>query len=124
MSNVKPRRLSEIAKALAVHPRTVLRAVLRCDNPYWTEDFDPHVDMIDVALSFAANPHVLTRVMDNKDELFTPAQALKFLEDTYGDHIVERTLRNRDYPKAVKLGRIVRYSRIELSAYHFETQKL
>jgi hypothetical protein len=124
MSDIKPRRLSDIAKALEVHPRTVLRAVLRRTNPYWTEDFDPHVDMIDVALSFDANPHVLNRVMDGKDDLFTPAQAIQYLADTYGDHIVPRTLRNRDYPKAVKLGRIVRYSRIELSEYHFNTQEL
>jgi hypothetical protein len=102
----------------------VLRAVFLVDNPYWTEDFNPSVDMIDVALAFNADPHVLDRVLDGKDELFKPAQALRYLEYTYGDYIVPRTLRNRNYPRAVKLGRIVRYSRIDLAAYHFKTQEL
>lgn len=99
--------LEAAAKAIRVHPRTIVRALTGEHNTYWTEDINHNRYAIDdIAEAYDMNPNDLRRVLGGSDELITPDEAAKILG------IRPRTFRDRlaaGRYKKVGHGGIARY---------------
>lgn len=105
--------LNEIAGVLQIHPRTVLRHMTNDPNIYWTEDFNPSIKVSAVAESFQCDAVHITRALNDRDAIFTPKEAAKFLD------LLPRTFRNHDYTPIIRQGHVVRYSRVALANEHY-----
>lgn len=109
-------RLSSIAEALKLHPRTVLRHMEDESNPYWTEDHNPELNLLEIAEIFGCSHEFLIRILKCRDDAFKEKEAAKFLS------ISPRVFRRRGYTPVIRKSRIVRYSRMDLANEHYATR--
>jgi hypothetical protein len=99
--------LNEAANKIQAHPRTILRAISGEPNPYWTDDHNPDISIVELAKAYECNIGIMQRVIDGRDMFLTPSQAASMLK------IPDRTFRYRKY-RSIRHGGIVRYSRAVL----------
>ncbi len=107
--------LAEMARALKVHPRTILRRLYPDDpNPYWAPGFEDQVNckQTEVVTIFGIPEKILSRIMQGKDELFNQESAAKYID------VPVRTFRYRKYPAAINQPGVVRYSRQQIARYN------
>ena len=104
--------LNRAAEKFKAHPRTLLRAISGEPNPYWTEDWNPDINIEDLCKAYNCKEKMLNKVFQGKEDLLTPAEAV----DELG--IPDRTFRYRKYPN-IKNGGIVRYVRSKMLQIHF-----
>lgn len=118
----KSASLTDISKALKIHPRTVLRAVSGKPNAYWAEGYETEIALVDVAMAYDADLMMLQDVVLGDDELMKQDEAVEWLAQTYGDdaRMSSRNFRYRGYPAAVRSSRVVRFSQIQLGDYHIK----
>jgi len=107
-------KLNELAEVLNVHPRTVLRHVKGDMGAYWAKGYNPDICVDDLVLSMGANLPALIRALEGKDELLTPRQASEYLI------VPHRTFSFRKYKAAVRIGKTVRYSSIDIANEHID----
>lgn len=104
--------LIRAAKVFKVHPRTILRAIAGQHNTYWSEDINnDKVSIYDIADAYGTTAQTLRAVIENRDELLTPAEAAKKLR------IAPRTFRDRLIAgryKKISSGGITRYLRSKI----------
>jgi hypothetical protein len=104
--------LEAIAKVFKVHPRTIVRALAGKHNTYWTEDINhDRYSTAEVAKVYGMNHNALIRVLEGRDELYTPKEAAKELG------IADRTFRDRltrGQYKVIGYGGITRYLRSKI----------
>jgi hypothetical protein len=105
--------LENLADALQVHPRTILRAVENNPAAYWVEGYHVRLNIDEVARAFNGPPRYLRWALDGTDQLITQTQAAEELG------IPGRTFRYRHYKVAYKRGGIVRFSRRDLLTEHY-----
>lgn len=105
-----------VAKAMSVHPRTLWRAYTNERNPKWSEsdDYDPPVDLSVIAERFSTTPEIIQFALDGKDTLHSQIDTAERLG------VKIRTFKNRNYPVALRRGRIVRYSWHDVIDYQFK----
>lgn len=100
--------LDQAAAVIGCHQRTILRATTGKPNPYWSESYNPVLEVDDIAEGFGCNAEMLEGVFRGNDKLLTPKEAAKRLK------IVERALRYRNLTPMIKHGGVVRYSKVNL----------
>lgn len=102
-------RLNTIATTLRVHPRTILRALIGEENPYWAPGYDPVIRLAEVAVVFNCSPNFLRSVHNDQIPLFDQREAAKYLG------MPLRTFRYRGYNPAMWLGeKVQRYTPSQL----------
>ncbi len=109
---MKSVRLNTAAHRFEVHPRTILRALSNEVNVFWSEGFDPLLDVNMLADAYSMNYKVLMRIFHNTDTLLKPVAAAHELK------VPPRTFRWRGYRAAARHGGIVRYSRSQIINEH------
>lgn len=104
----------DVAKAMNVHPRTILRAYMDQKNPSIGEDEkdNPSIDLTKLAPLFGTTPKVIEEALKGRDYLYSQIDTAAKLD------VNIRTFKNRKYPVAVRRGRIVRYSWHDTVGYH------
>jgi len=110
----KTLKLDDLARALSVHPRTVLRHVKNNVGAYWAKGYNPDVSVDDLVVNMGANIPALLRALDGTDELLNPKQAAEYLQ------VPLRTFSFRKYEAAVRIGKTVRYSSIDIANEHID----
>lgn len=102
-------KLNEVADKLRVHPRTILRALLRDSNAYWAPGYDPIVRLSEVAVCFNTSPNKLRQIMHDGVSLYTQKEAAKYVK------LPVRTFRWKAYAPALYLNdKIYRYTEDQL----------
>ena len=93
--------LEEAAKVFGVHPRTILRAINKAHNTYWSEDNNEDVIQIaDIATAYGIKPYALVAVFEGRDSLLRADEAAEVLS------MAARTFRKHLDNQAVKWGRV------------------
>lgn len=105
--------LNDVAEAVAVHPRTILRIVTGDRNTYWSADHNPGLDITKVAQALGCHDKTLARVLRGSDDFLKPDAAASELG------VPGRTFRYREYTPTIKVGRVVRFARSKLIDEHF-----
>lgn len=105
--------LDQVAEAVDVHPRTILRYVMNDRNTYWAEDHNPEFPLERVAKALGCRADIMKHVLRGSDEFMKPDDAAEELG------LPPRTFRHRGYTPAFRAGRVVRYSRSKLINEHF-----
>lgn len=104
--------LIEAATVFRVHPRTILRAISKQHNTYWSEDInDDKMAIDDIADAYGMTSQALRAVIEGRDKLLTPTEAAEVLG------IAPRTFRDRLIAgryKKVGSGGITRYLRSKI----------
>lgn len=101
-------KLNTAAKVIQCHPRTVLRAIYVDPNPYWAPGYNPDFDMEEVAGYFDVKLSIFRRCAEGRDTFLKPLEASTELK------VIPRTFRYRHYEPTIRVGRIVRYSRLDI----------
>lgn len=102
-------RLQTIADTLRVHPRTVLRALVRESNPYWAPGYDPVVRLAEVAVAFNCSPTLLRAIHHEGERLYTQREAAAYV------NMPLRTFRHRGYNPALYFNdKVYRYTERQL----------
>ena len=87
-------KLEEAASVFGVHPRTILRAIKRDHNTYWTEDSNDDVMQIaDIAKAYGVKPFVLVAVFESRDSLLRADEAadvLSMAARTFRKHLIRK----------------------------------
>jgi len=109
--------LDDAASILAVHPRTILRAITNELNPYWAPGHNPDIPLMDVLMAFAIEQDDFIAVLNGEDEVFKRKDACQFVSDKYKP-IKIRTFELRKYPPFFRFRSVVRYSRRMVESYH------
>lgn len=104
--------LNKLAALLIVHPRTVLRKVQGKKSVYWSQRFNPELEVQDVATAFEIPYEKLLRVVNGSDVLLTRAQACDIMQVQYS------TFRKRQYEPLVSKVKFLRYLRSQLVKDH------
>lgn len=110
--------LNVVAERLKIHPRTVLRALTGDKNVYWTEDHNPSVDLVALALGFDCDYEVLERIVKNRNTVFTQEELAKHFD------ITTRSVRLRNYPPFISWGHVVRYHLPTAAEHHLTLKRL
>jgi len=109
--------LQQVAKALKIHPRTIMRYVTQSPNPDFDEDSNHEID-IDLLAFMLEVPNdqiePFRRVMRGRDKAITPTELCAIYQITI------RTFRNRTYPRLIDRHKFVRISLNEAGKYHIE----
>jgi hypothetical protein len=126
--NTKPRKakkvkitnnrahIEEVAHIVKVVPKTILRMITNQRNvsiPTDKRGVDMSVDLEALALNIDCDIDVLYRVMSGRDSFIKQVDAAEILG------IPVRTFRYRNYPAAIRWGKVVRYSLKDL--FHYES---
>lgn len=89
--------LGEAAEAFDVHPRTILRAISKSHNTYWTEDSNDDVLQIaEIAGAYGIRPAALVAVFEGRDSLMSAdkaAQIMGMAARTFRKHLDDNTLK-------------------------------
>lgn len=89
------------ADAFGVHPRTILRAIHKKHNVYWTEDInEDRIAVADVANAYGMTTRALNVVLDGRDKLLNAQEAARELG------IADRTFRKHLPDRQEKWGRV------------------
>lgn len=107
---IKQVTLNEAAKAIKVHPRTVLRAISKDKNPYWTSSYDPILSVSVIAKGFNTNQNCITDALSGRDQLITTNQAAK----AYG--LTPRGFRYLGLAPDIRNGSVVRYRQSRIAS--------
>lgn len=104
--------LEDAASAFRVHPRTILRAISKDHNTYWSEDINgQRMAIEDIAKAYKMTTQTLRAVLENRDKLLMPDEVANLLG------IRPRTFRDRLIAgryKRISSGGIVRYLRSKI----------
>lgn len=100
--------VSDLAEALGVHPRTILRAITGNPTEYWVPSHNPRIRLADVTRVYQISVEDLRGLLDGSDKALTP-DAAAFVMD-----ISKRTLRNtEDYVPLVIGAGFLRFSKTD-----------
>lgn len=111
--------LIEATRILRLHPRTILRAIKKEENPYWADGYDCPVDTKDISEAFKVKALIMDAVFMDKKPLLRPNEAAKLLK------MNPRTFRTHHYPAIIRKGNsIVRFSADHLKAAYTERLEL
>lgn len=102
-----PAHLNDVARAIGVHPRTVLRAVTQESHPYWTAHYDPSLRIADVAVAFRCDRHALAKLIrTGKPPLLDQVEAAEYVGMSL------RYFRKRNYKPFIHCGhKVIRYTK-------------
>lgn len=106
--------LEDVARAMKVHPRTVLRALEGKEGAYWKPGYNPDISIRHLAEKLDVSLRSISRIVNVQDEALSAEQAADFLG------MPGRTFRHRHYRPLVARKNFVRYSREDLSREHVE----
>lgn len=108
--------LDKFATLLRCHPRTILRKITgeRNAHPYWTEGFNPAYSIEYISRKFHVKPDRLIAVINGADKLLKGAEAAAMLK------LDKPCFVKRQYPKLIKEGGVVLFSRHDITNWHVE----
>lgn len=106
--------LDDIAKMMQCHPRTVLRAVERVSNPYWTDDHNPSIKLTDLAEAYGCKALTFERVLKGQETIMTSKEAAEVLG------IQPRTFRRKRPNRCLRSGGIVRFESTVINGMKFD----
>lgn len=104
--------LKRASSMLAVHPRTILRAVTGKQNPYWVEDHDERISLEALIDAYKCTPRSVAAVLRGQDSFMSAADAATFLG------INRHTFTWRKYRPAARHKGTVRYLESRLINEH------
>ena len=105
--------LNDLAKALTIHPRTVLRALTGDRNVYWASGHNPVLSATRVANALGLNPNTMRRAVNGNEELLRIKEAAALLD------LSVPSFRRRLFKPAIQHGSVVRYARSTLMNEYF-----
>jgi hypothetical protein len=93
-----------VAKALVVHPRTLLRLTTGLPNPYWAPGYNPDIDIELLAACVGNGKASIDTLIAGDDYALDVNEAAKLLR------IKPMTFYAREVPPDWRVGRVKRYS--------------
>lgn len=108
-------KLSKAAKALKVHPRTVLRTLTGDRNISYSDGDNQEIDMFRLCKAFDVKPVNMKQVLEGRDEFLTSKEGADITKCSI------RSFWNHEHTPVVysNSGRIVRFSRSILMDWAF-----
>lgn len=110
--------LYDVADALRIHPRTILRTLTGNPTEYWAPKHNPPIALLDVSRIFSIPVAAIRGLLLEEDEALSPREAAALMR------VSARTLaNNRDKYTPLAVGKgWIRYSKSDIEMWHAERQ--
>lgn len=114
--------LKEIAGALKIHPRSLLRALTGTPNPNYV-GHNPDIDLVEVAIAYNVELDRLISIIKGYDELMTKKEAMAHISFLQNKEIDRNLFWLRGYPALIvgphkAQNRLLRFSKRDIVEYH------